>query len=137
MLGKIGQWLLALSIILYTLSFSVACSHAPKPDFAAANAAKEYYSLLLEGKAEAFVDNMDRQDSIPDVYREQLVANVKMFMAQQEAEHRGIRKVDVQNCINDSLQPAAQAFLMVCYGDSTVEEIVVPMVKRDGKWLMK
>ncbi|MBP5570490.1 MAG: hypothetical protein J6X46_05660 [Prevotella sp.] len=115
----------------------VACGNGKKPDFAAANAAKEYYSLLLEGKAEAFVDKMDMQDSIPEVYREQLVANIKMYLAQQQQEHRGIKKVDVQNCINDSLQPTALAFLMICYGDSTVEEIVVPMVKRDGRWLMR
>ena len=115
----------------------VACGGDKKPDFAAANAAKEYYSLLLERKTEAFVEKMDMPDSIPEMYREQLVANIKMYIAQQQDEHHGIKKVDVQNCINDSLQPTAQAFLMICYGDSTVEEIVVPMVKRDGKWLMK
>lgn len=92
---------------------------------------------MLEGKAEAFVEKMDMPDSIPEMYREQLVANIKMYIAQQQDEHHGIKKVDVQNCINDSLQPTAQAFLMICYGDSTVEEIVIPMVKRDGKWLMK
>ena len=115
----------------------VACGDGKKPDFAAANAAKDYYNLLLEGKADAFVDKMDMQDSIPEMYREQLVANIKMYMAQQQLEHRGIKKVEVQNCINDALQPTAQAFLMICYGYSTVEEIVVPMVKRDGKWLMR
>ena len=87
----------------------VACGDGKKPDFAAANAAKDYYNLLLEGKADAFVDKMDMQDSIPEMYREQLVANIKMYMAQQQLEHRGIKKVEVQNCINDSLQPTAQA----------------------------
>ena len=27
--------------------------------------------------------------------------------------------------------------LMLCYGDSTTEEVVVPMVERDGRWMMK
>jgi hypothetical protein len=26
---------------------------------------------------------------------------------------------------------------MLCYGDSTTEEVVVPMVERDGRWMMK
>ena len=29
------------------------------------------------------------------------------------------------------------AFLLLCYGDSTQEEITVPMVHHDGRWLMK
>jgi hypothetical protein len=39
--------------------------------------------------------------------------------------------------VNDSVQPTANAFLMLCFGDSTIEEVVVPMVKHEGKWLMK
>jgi hypothetical protein len=27
--------------------------------------------------------------------------------------------------------------LMLCYGDSTTEEVVVPMIERDGRWMMK
>jgi hypothetical protein len=27
--------------------------------------------------------------------------------------------------------------LMLCYGDSTSEEVVVPMVERNGRWMMK
>ena len=115
----------------------VACGGEKKPDFAAAHAACNYYNMLVEGKAAEFVDGMDTPDTIPVGYREQLVANAKMFMAQQQDEHQGLRKVDVLNCVNDSLSQTANAFLMFCYGDSTVEEIVVPMVKRDGKWLMK
>ena len=113
-----------------------ACSEK-KPDFAAAHAAKDYYELLLAGQAEQFVAGMDMPDSIPESYRRQLVANARMFMAQQDEEHQGIKKVDVLNCVNDSIQPAAQAFLMLCFGDSTVEEIVVPMVKRAGRWYMR
>ena len=113
-----------------------ACS-GNKPDFAAAHAASDYYNLLVDGKVGEFVDGMDMPDSIPTSYREQLIANAKMFLAQQQEEHKGLKKVDVMNCVNDSLSQTANAFLMFCYGDSTVEEIVVPMVKRDGKWLMK
>ena len=80
---------------------------------------------------------MNMPERIPDSYRSQLVANAKMFIGQQNDEHRGIKKVEVVNCVNDSAGTSAEAFLLLCFGDSTVEEVVVPMVKRDGKWLMK
>lgn len=121
---------------LGVLVLLLSCSQS-KADFAAANAAKGYYDLLLEGKPDRFVDGMNMPDRIPDSYRLQLVANAKMFVGQQQDEHKGIRRVEVVNCVNDSAGTGAQAFLMFCYGDSTVEEVVVPMVKRDGKWLMK
>ena len=115
----------------------LACSQANKTDFAAANAAKGYYDLLLKGKADKFVEGMNMPERIPDSYRSQLEANAKMFIGQQNDEHRGIKRVEVVNCVNDSVGTAAEAFLLFCFGDSTVEEVVVPMVKRNGKWLMK
>jgi len=39
--------------------------------------------------------------------------------------------------VEDSLPQLMQVFMTVSYSDSTYEEIVVPMVERDGKWLMK
>ena len=122
---------------LGVLTLVLSCSQAKKADFAAANAAKGYYDQLLGGKPDRFVDGMNMPERIPDSYRLQLVANAKMFIGQQQEEHQGIKRVEVVNCVNDSAGTAAQAFLMFCYGDSTVEEVVVPMVKRDGKWLMK
>ena len=122
---------------LGVLALLLSCSQGQKADFAAANAAKGYYDLLLEGKSDRFVDGMNMPERIPDSYRLQLVANAKMFMGQQQEEHQGIRRVEVVNCVNDSAGTEAPAFLMFCYGDSTVEEVVVPMVRRGGKWLMK
>ena len=37
----------------------------------------------------------------------------------------------------DTLQKYTNVFMMLCFGDSTNEEIVVPMVERDGRWMMK
>lgn len=114
-----------------------ACGGSDKPDFAAAEAAKGYYEQLLKGEVDAFVDGMLGGDSLPADYREQMVANARMFVAHQQQLHQGISRIAVQNCLNDSLTPTAQAFLLLTYGDSTSEEIVVPMVKRGEKWCMK
>ena len=129
-------------LVVLTLGFVVAavvhsCRGNRTVDFAAANAAKDYYDLLVDERCEAFVEGMNFTDPITKSYRQQLVDNVRMFVGEQKQEHKGIREVRVVNCVNDSLQPEANAFLMLCFGDSTIEEVVVPMVKRDGKWWMK
>lgn len=118
---------------------NVACSsEAPiKNDDAAAQAAKCYYDSLNNGRYEYFTDMYHRQERIPDSYREQLVANTKMYLDNIRKEHKGISEVRVLNCKNDSLSPAAEAYLLLCFGDSTKEEIVVPMVKDKDKWMMR
>lgn len=115
----------------------LSCSDNGKEDFAAAHAAKDYYDLLLKEKYDGFVDGMNFPDAITKNYREQLVANARMFVAEQQRLHKGMNEVRVVNCVNDSTQTTANAFLMLCFSDSTVEQVVVPMVKRDGRWFMK
>jgi hypothetical protein len=129
-------------VVILTVCFVAAavvysCRGEKAVDFAAAHQAKAYYDLLLKEKYADFVEGMDFPEPIPDSYRQQLVDNARMFVGKQQEEHHGIREVRVVNCVNDSVKPAANAFLMLCYGDSTIEEVVVPMVKRDGRWLMK
>ena len=114
----------------------ISCSQE-KHDFAAANAAKEYYDMLIDGKFDGFVDGMNYANPIPDSYREQLEMNARMFVNELNEDRKGLREVRVINCVTDSVLPAANAYLMLCFGDSTFEQVVVPMVKRDGRWWMK
>ena len=59
-------------------------------------------------------------------------------MAQQQDKHGGITAVSVSSVRTDSLDAYTSVFLLLCYGDSTQEEIVVPMVDAgDGRWRMK
>ena len=123
--------------VTFVVAAIIACSQESKPDFAAAHAAKEYYDLLSEEHYEQFVDGMNYPNPIPSSYRAQLVANARMFGDEQRRFHQGLREVRVVNCVNDSAHTSANAFLMLCYADGTVEQVVVPMVKREGKWYMK
>lgn len=113
-----------------------ACSHVDPSDVAA-HAAKQYYDYLLEEKYEAFVDGQYRPDAIPDSYRSQLIENVKMFVGQQKKEHRGIKEVRIVDAQADTAQHAANVFLLFAYGDSTSEEINVPMVEHEGIWYLR
>ena len=116
---------------------AVACSSGPDPGEVAAQAAKEYYAQLLAGKYEHYVDGFYRPDSIPASYRRQLIDNAKMFVGQQKDERRGILDVRVVNAVADTTKRSANVFLNFAYGDSTSEEVVVPMVQHRGVWYMR
>ena len=107
------------------------------PAVVAGNVAKQYYQYLLDGKYEEFVDGYYQPDSIPGVYREQLITNAKMFVGLQKEVHQGMVKVDVAKVSADTANHVANVFLNIAYGDSTTEEVVVPMVLVDGNWMMK
>ena len=116
---------------------AVACSSGPDPGEVAAQAAKEYYTQLLAGNYEHYVDGFYRPDSIPASYRRQLIDNAKMFVGQQKDERRGILDVRVVNAVADTIKRSANVFLIFAYGDSTSEEVVVPMVQHRGVWYMR
>lgn len=103
----------------------------------AAIAAKGYYDMLLEGKYEDYVNGFYRPDSIPQSYREQLVANAKMFVGKQQELRKGITEVTVATAKADTATHTANVFLMFAYGDSTREQVLVPMVEHDGEWKMR
>ena len=113
-----------------------SCSSRDSADVAA-HVAKQYYDGLLRGKYEEFVDGTYRPEKIPDSYRDQLIVNMKMFMNQQQREHRGIKETRIVNAELSENEREANVFLVLCYGDSTMEEISVPMVESDGNWYLR
>ncbi len=113
-----------------------ACS-SPTGEELAALAAKGYYQHLVQGEYEQFVEGRFMADSLPDDYRSQLIEGYKQFVAQQLEARKGIQEVSVSRAYTDSLAGYTNVLLMLCYGDSTTEEVVVPMVERDGRWMMK
>ena len=108
-------------------------------DMAAAEAAKEIYDSLRNGGYEYFTDMTYRNGRIPENYRKQLVMNSKMFLFQMQKDHGGIHDIQIVDCRTDSARSSvdANAFLLLCFNDSTKEEVVVPMVKIGEKWMMR
>ena len=114
-----------------------ACGSATKEELASL-AAKGYYNHLIHGEYEQFYEGMDQREFTSEAdYRSQMLDNLRQFMARQEKEHRGILEVRVSNATTDTVQQFTNVFLVLCFGDSTNEEIVVPMVERNGAWRMK
>ena len=107
------------------------------PSYFAGVAAKEYYDLLIEGKCSEFVAGYNCPNRLPNSYQKQLLLNAQMFLEQQQLEHKGLSEVKVLNAKADTSGHVADVFLQMSYGDSTKEQIAVPMVEVGGKWKMR
>jgi len=125
------------------LQFSSCGKTEPKDQ--ALLAAETYYNSLVAGDYGRFIRSTYLPDTIPASYREQLETNLKMFMARQEAEHKGIKGIATVSCAHDTVKTkdgqgdmeTANAFLELTFGDSLKEEIVVPMILHNDVWLMR
>lgn len=124
-------------VYLILIVIVVACSTGVSREEQAALAAKGYYTHLVQGEYEQFVEGRFMADSLPADYRSQLIDGYKQFVAQQLEARKGIQEVSVSRAYTDSLAGYTNVLLMLCYGDSTTEEVVVPMVERNGRWMMK
>ena len=103
----------------------------------AGRAAKLYYEQLLKGQYEAFLGGENRSEKLPDSYRKQLLTNLRQFVEQQKAEHNGIDSVSFVSSVFSEKDSTASAFLLFHYGDKMTEQVVVPMLKKQGVWMMR
>lgn len=123
--------------LVLTLFAFAACSEKGTPEEEAVKAAKKYYEYILEGEYDKYIEGICRYDSIPKDYKKQLITSVKQYMHTQEKEHGGIREVRAVKAEKDSLRGYTNAFLVLCFGDSVNEEVVVPMIEHDGTWRIR
>jgi len=146
---RAGEGLLGmLFAFLFSLSLSSCKEENSNHADLAAETAKAYYDQLLNGDIAAFVDGTAMHVDVVPTYREQLETNMKMFLGQQERDHKGIKSVkkvkgtltcptDAEGQPKDTAHLSANAFLIFNYGDNTSEQVVVPMVRVNGTWMMK
>ena len=130
----------SLSILIAVALLLVACGEKKKnvdQGKLAAKAAKHYYEQLLKGDYEAFLNNENRTNNLPDGYRKQLLLNLKQFVAQQDSVHHGIDSITLGASHFSAKDNTASVFIIFYYGDKTTEQVVVPMVKERGKWILR
>ena len=130
----------SLSILIAVALLLAACGEKKKnvdQGKLAAKAAKYYYEQLLKGDYEAFLNNENRTNNLPDNYRKQLLLNLKQFVAQQDSVHHGIDSITLGASHFSAKNNTASVFLLFCYGDKATEQVVVPMVKERGKWILR
>ena len=124
---------------LFILYLIALCACSSTPEEQAARAARGYYQCLIDDRPEEFLQGKANADSLPDSYRAQLLKAINQYRAEMLDKHNGLNEVQVSDNVarRDTSLNLTYAFLLLCYGDSTEEEITVPMVERDGQWLMK
>lgn len=127
-----------LFIVIAFVCFS-ACSDALSVEEEAAKAAQSYYQLLVNDQTEMFLQGKIGADSFPLGYRRQIQKVYEQYVSEVKDGHGGIREVLISDNIGrvDTSKQLVYAFLVLCFGDSTREEITVPMVEQNGIWKMK
>jgi hypothetical protein len=114
-----------------------ACQKAQDPKEVVAKVAQTYYDSLLAGNVKYYVEGTFMTDSIPAGYKEELETNMKMFIGQQQAEHQGIASAKVTDVSVDTATNTANVYMTLTYGDSTSEEVLVPMVEKNNVWYLR
>ena len=119
---------------LHFCIFLASCSTPPEQQ--AAESAKACYELLIDGDAVGFIECKAGTDTLAADYGEQLLAAVRQYLHDVKQKHEGIREVRIAED-QSAFSTSQQSTIILCYADSTQEAIVVPMVERDGQWVMK
>lgn len=126
-------------LVILAAMLVIACGGkgGDNPSEMAGRTAKLYYENLLHGRYDVFVDGFYRPDSIPSSYRSQLIDNARMYVAQMNDDHHGLARIDLIRATADTARNEGRAFLLLCFADSTREEVVVPMVRIENLWMMR
>ena len=95
------------------------------------------YNNLIKGEYEKYVMNVQSCDSITEKYRKSLIIAAKQFMAKEKEENGGIISVNVVDAKTNKIETYSLVMLILNYGDSTSEEVAVPVVKVGESWRLR
>lgn len=125
----------ALALLLLT-----ACKGEEQPKAPTGPASEEVeriYNLFVQGRYEAYVDEMASCDSMPTAYRQQMIDLFKQHAHLQRQRNGGAVKGTVERMDVTPNGLHANVFLRVIYADQSHEEIMLPMVKVDDRWRLE
>jgi len=121
------------SFIFSFLLLLFACTKGLYTHEAAREAAVEYYSMLIRGDYQGFVDGYASAKDMPESFRSQLRDATAQFM--QSDEMRSLAGV---TALSDSIAADSTAVVMLQlqFSDSTLEQIELPLVLTEEGWKM-
>jgi hypothetical protein len=125
-------------LVLFLLS---ACGGNSRVDLSeksstgARRAAEYFYSLLVKGDAKMYVDNMSQSSEMDSCKYSQFVDLIDQFLYEEKEIRGGIL---VANATEDKMiDTISMVYLDVLFGDSTREEIMLPLVYSRGRWWLR
>lgn len=96
-----------------------------------------YYELYRSGNYADYVKAMQSCDDKPADFCKQMADALKQHAARIKAEKGGAVSAEFLRTEMHAEHSAADAYLSVTYGDSTKEEIILPLVFWQDKWRLK
>ncbi len=99
-------------------------------------AAEHYYGYLVKGDVDHYLQGLADYDSLPEDYRSQLRDMHLQFLENEKKVRGGLASV---KSLRDTLVDDSHAFvfLEVAYGDSTREQISLPLVLTAKGWRLR
>ncbi|MBQ8968698.1 MAG: hypothetical protein IJ064_03065 [Bacteroidaceae bacterium] len=99
-------------------------------------AAETYYGSLVKGDVEQYMQGLCNYDSLPEDYRSQLRDALLQYLGDEQRRHSGLISARaVRDTLLDSLQ--AHVFVELQFGDSTREEVLLPLLCTPAGWRMQ
>ena len=95
------------------------------------------YGHLLKGEYDGYLSCVQSCDSIPERYHNSLVNVLKQAAENERKERKGIVSAKAIAENTNEKETYSVVRVDITYGDSTKEEIAVPVVKYNGKWRLK
>ena len=112
----------------------LACQNGLMSHKAVRKAAEQYYTMLINGDYDGFVNGYANAENMPEDFRSQLRDATAQFMANDNMS--SLRHVVA---LSDSLgeDSTAVVMLQLQFSDSTLEQIELPLVLMEGGWKMR
>lgn len=111
-------------------------SSCKKEDKNPCQAAEQYYGYLIKGNVEAYVRHIHDYDQMDEGYRSQLKDMFLQYLDREEQIHGGIVSARaLRDTLIDSVE--AHVFVEVQFGDSTSEQVSLPLVRTPKGWMMR
>lgn len=95
------------------------------------------YNLYVRGDYSGYVAAMASCDSMPMNYRQQMQFMLKMQAHKMRKEKGGVSAVSVARMEPQPGDSMVNVYLNVVYKDSTEEEFLFPVVKKNGEWRIR
>ncbi len=100
----------------------------------ARQAAERYFNMLIQGQYEQYVNGMVSSADMSAELRSQMTDLLSQFCESQQLDRAMLSAQATADSLQDS---SAYVRLDVLHGDSTTEEVGMPLVFSGGRWLMQ